>query len=74
MRSATRTRSTNTKPSRVEPLDRSHGTRALRLSPFSGSHQSPQQFLGRVALRSRWLNELPLVLAVVLLFALAAFL
>jgi len=75
MRSATKTRSTHTKPSKVEPLDHSHGTRALRLSPLSGRpHQSPQQFLRRVPLRSRCLSELPLVLTVVLLFALAAFL
>ena len=81
MRSATRTRSTHTNPSKVEPLDRS----SLRLSPFSrpGSPLDlgaldPLDPMGPieidVPLHSRWLSELPLVLTVVLLFVLATFL
>ncbi len=72
MRSATTTRSPNARPSKVEPFDRSQGTRALRLSPLSRSGSPPLDI--DVPLHSRWLSELPLVLTVVLLFMLATFL
>ena len=79
MRSATTTRSPNARPSKVVPFDRSHGTRALRLSPFSRPmcHMRDMCHMSRgvdVPLHSRCLSELPLVLTVVLLFMLATFL